>query len=223
MIRNIPIKTSCQEITIKHNVRNDENFRESKLSSYKLNTADKVIIPSIVNEEGNREFIDKYIIYIDTVTIEHELWNSIKASKYKKNSTSRTDVDNNKLEHEFKLKNSKIESKNKRYYISRNNLDIYTIEHECELQKGNSESKYKKYSTSKNDLNNDNMEQEFEIQNSKVNSKNEKYYTSSNNLDNNNPYEIGNKITTLKTTGKASLMYVLNSSFLMISNNTETF
>ena len=57
-------------------VSNDENSREGNFSSSKPNTAEGDIIPSIINEKGNGEFIATSIIHTDDDTMEYELQNS---------------------------------------------------------------------------------------------------------------------------------------------------
>ena len=42
-------------------------------------------------------------------------------------------MDNNNIEHVFKLQNSKLEAKNKKESKSSNTLDNDTMKHECEL------------------------------------------------------------------------------------------
>ena len=185
-------------------VSNDENSREGNFSSSKPNTAEGDIIPSIINEKGNGEFIATSIIHTDDDTMEHELQNSKNESKNKKYSTSRNSVDDDNVEHEFELQNSRNESNNKRDYTSSNKVDNDTMENEFELLNSRNELKNKTDSISNNNLDNDTMEHEFEVQNSKNESKNKKDSTSRNNLVNDNvehEFELQNSRNESKNKG----------------------
>ena len=70
-------------------------------------------IPSIINGKVTKEDITTSIIHTNNDKIEHDLDNSKSASKYEFNFTSKNDVYNNNVEHEFGLQHCKIDSKNK--------------------------------------------------------------------------------------------------------------